>query len=159
MINNEYKKLINSKEFKKWRLKYKDPYLSSCVLINEMGTKELWHFDFYVPKSNKITTFVMDEDIIINENQKIFEQSHKKLKEVDLSNIKFDLNKVNEFIEKEFKSIKIIKKIIILQNINTMVWNVSLLGADFNLHNIKIDVNNGKVLDKSATSMLQFKAG
>ena len=39
-----------------------------------------------------------------------------------------------------------------------MLWNVSLLGIDFNLHNVKIDVKNGKILDKSATSMLQFKA-
>ncbi len=158
MIQDEYQGLIDSKEFKKWKLKHNDSYLSSCVLINEAGTKELWHFDFYIPKSNKITTFILDEDIIINEDQKIFGQSHKKLKEINLKNIKFNLEKVNELVEKEFKNIKILKKIIILQNINKMVWNVSLLGIDFNLHNVKIDASNGKILDKSATSMLQFKA-
>ena len=158
MIQDEYRRLINSGEFKKWKLKHKNSYLSSCVLINEIGTKELWHFDFYIPKTNKITTFVVDDNIIINEDQKIFEQTRKKLKEVNLDKIKFTLDRVNDILDKEFKDLKVLKKIIILQDINTMLWNVSLLGIDFNLHNVKIDVKNGKILDKSATSMLQFKA-
>ena len=153
-----YKKLLNHKEFKTWKDKHKDAYLSSCVLMNDPGQKEIWNFDFYIPKKNKITTFTVDEEIEVKEDQKIFEQKNKKLNEINLEKIKFNLNDVNKLIEKEFKHVKILKKIIILQAIGTLLWNISLLGMDFNLHNLKIDVENGKVLEKSSTPMLQFKA-
>ncbi|MEK6932696.1 MAG: hypothetical protein AABW56_02780 [Nanoarchaeota archaeon] len=153
-----YNKLLNNKEFKSWKDKHKDAYLSSCVLMSDPGQKEIWNFDFYIPKKNKITTFSVDEKLEIKEDQKIFEQNHKKLKEINLEKIKFNLNDVNKLIDKEFKNIKILKKIIILQYIETLLWNVSLLGTDFNLHNVRIDVENGKTLDKSSTSLLQFKA-
>ena len=153
-----YKKLLNHKEFKTWKDKHKDSYLSSCVLMNDPGQKEVWNFDFYIPKKNKITTFTVDEEIEVKEDQKIFEQKNKKLNEINLEKIKFNLNDVNKLIEKEFKHVKILKKIIILQSIETLLWNVSLLGMDFNLHNLRIDVENGKILEKSSTPMLQFKA-
>ena len=156
-MNQDYKKLINSKEFKNWKDKNKNAYLSSCVLINDPGTKDKWSFDFYIPKKNRITTFIMDEDISMNENQKIFEQKKKKLKEVNIDEIKFNLNKVHDFIEKEYK-VKPMKVIIVLQNLDKLLWNISLLGTDFNLVNMKLDAKTGKLIDKSTTSMLQFKA-
>ena len=153
-----YNELLRSNEFKSWINKHKDSYLSSCVSIYNPGEKEIWNFDFYMPKVNKITTFTVDEEISLNEEQKIFEQSHKKLKQVDLNKIKFDLDGVNKIVNKKFIKIKVLKKIIILQFLKELIWNVSLLSNDFKLNNIKVNAINGKVLEESSTSMLQFKA-
>ena len=154
----EHNKLINSREYKNWESKNKNAYLSSCVLINEPGTKELWHFDFYLPKANKITTFIVGENITVEEDQKIFEQSHKKLKKINLDEVKFSLSDIYKFIDKNFSDKKFLKIIIILQNLKTLLWNLSLLGNDFNLINVKVDAKTGKVVEQSTTSMLQFKA-
>ncbi len=153
----DYNKLVNSKEFKNWKDKHKDAYLSSCVLINDSGAKGNWSFDFYIPRKNRITTFIVDKYIIMSEDQKIFEQTKKKLKEVNINEIKFDLDNVHKFIDKKYK-IKPMKIIIVLQYLNKLTWNISLLGTDFNLVNMKLDAKTGKLLDKTTTSMLQFKA-
>ena len=155
----EYNNLINSEEFKKWKSKNKDSYLSSCLIMQDQDNKGSWNFGYYILKKNKITTFIMDNEIIINEDQKIFEQSKEKLKEVKINDVEFNLDNVNKFILKEFKDKKLIKTIIVLQYIETLLWNITLLGLDFNLINIKLDSKTGKLIDKSVTSMLQFKAG
>ena len=153
-----YNELLKSSEFKSWIAKHKNAYLSSCVSIYNPQEKEIWNFDFYIPKINKITTFTVGEEISLNEEQKIFEQSHKKLKQVDLNKIKFDLEKVKKIVDKKFEKVKILKTFIILQFLKELIWKVSLLGNDFKLNNIKIDAINGKVIEESSTSMLQFKA-
>ena len=155
----EYNNLINSEEFKKWKSKNKDSYLSSCLIMQDQDNKGSWNFGYYILKKNKITTFIMDNEIIINEDQKIFEQSKEKLKEVKINDVEFNLDNVNKFILKEFKDKKLIKTIIVLQYIEALLWNITLLGLDFNLINIKLDSKTGKLIDKSVTSMLQFKAG
>jgi len=155
----EYNNLIISEEFKKWKSKNKDSYLSSCLIMQDQDNKGSWNFGYYIPKKNKITTFIMDNEIIINEDQKIFEQSKEKLKEVKINDVEFNLDNVNKFILKEFKDKKLIKTIIVLQYIEALLWNITLLGLDFNLINIKLDSKTGKLIDKSVTSMLQFKAG
>src|SRR3989344_5353858 len=153
----EYNNLINSEEFKKWKSKNKDSYLSSCLIMQDQDNKGSWNFGYYILKKNKITTFIMDNEIIINEDQKIFEQSREKLKEVKINDVEFNLDNVNKFILKEFKDKKLIKTIIVLQYIEALLWNITLLGLDFNLINIKLDSKTGKLIDKSVTSMLQFK--
>ena len=155
----EYNNLIISEEFKKWKSKNKDSYLSSCLIMQDQDNKGSWNFGYYILKKNKITTFIMDNEIIINEDQKIFEQSKEKLKEVKINDVEFNLDNVNKFILKEFKDKKLIKTIIVLQYIEALLWNITLLGLDFNLINIKLDSKTGKLIDKSVTSMLQFKAG
>ncbi len=152
----EYKKLINSDEFKKWFSKNKDSYLSSCFSMQDPNSNSEWNFDYYLPKKNKITTFVVSNEITLSPDQKIFEKTKGKLKEIKLDDIKFSLDDANKFIEKEFKGRKLLKKIIVLQFLDGLIWNISLLCLDFNLINLKLDANNGKLLDKSETLMLQF---
>ena len=152
----EYKKLINSDEFKKWFSKNKDSYLSSCFSMQDPNSNSEWNFDYYLPKKNKITTFVVSDEITLSPDQKIFEKTKGKLKEIKLDDIKFSLDDANKFIEKEFKGRKLLKKIIVLQFLDGLIWNISLLCLDFNLINLKLDANNGKLLDKSETLMLQF---
>ena len=154
----EYKTLINSNNFKRWYVKHKDAYLSSCLLITDESNKGEWSFDFYLPKINRITTFGIGENININEDQEIFEQSKKKLKKINLKDIKFNLDKVNSFIDKSFKNKKFIKKIFVLQYLENLLWNITLLSLDFNITNVKLDAKNGKLLKQSTTSLLQFKA-
>ncbi len=154
----EYNKLINSKEFKNWRSRHKDSYLSSCFIMQDQNSKGSWNFDYYLPRINKLTTFILEDEIKINQNQKIFEPSHKRLKEINPDDVKFTLDKLNNLIKNEFKDAKFIKIIIILQARENLMWNVSLLGLNFNLINVKVDAITGKILDKNVTSMLQFKA-
>ena len=155
----DYKKLMHSKELKEWGLRNKEAYLSNCFIMLDKDNKGIWSFDYYLPKENKLTTFVVDEKITINQDQKIFNQSSKKLKAINVENIKFDLNKINKLLNKKFKGKLFFKKIFILQYLGKLLWNVSLLGSDFNLINVKIDALKGDVIEESTNSMLQFKGG
>ena len=58
------KKVEESADFKKWRQKNKETYLSYAFKIpQEMGSND-WQLGFYNTKSDKITTFVITDDII-----------------------------------------------------------------------------------------------
>jgi len=66
-----YKKLISSDVFKKWKFKNKDSFLCSYVSIQSP------QFDFY-NKDDTITSFAINDEIEIIENEKIYNKTDIK---------------------------------------------------------------------------------
>ena len=149
-----YNKLINSKVFKDWKLNNKNYYLSSYVLINEIP-----QFDFYNPKTDKITSFIINKEIKIKKDQNIFKSSKEKIKELKLDKINITLKQAEEIINnlEKYKHETFNKKIIILQNIKTTLWNISLITSTFNILNIKINAIDGNIISESYESLLNFE--
>ena len=127
-----YKKLINSKIFKDWKEKNKDSFLCSYIVIDKT------QFDFY-NKNDTITSFMVDNNIEIKENEKIFKKT--QLKELNLENIKLKEEKALEIVNKKYLKEKFTKKIIILQNTGEPFWNLTFITASLKLLNVKIDMN------------------
>lgn len=154
MIKSQYKKLISSKVFKDWEQNNKNYYLSSYVLINEIP-----QFDFYNPKIDKITSFILNKTVEITKDQNIFKKSKDKIQKLNLEKIKITLKKAFNIINslKKYKNIKFTKKIVILQNIKIPLWNISLITSNFNILNIKINAVNGNIISENYESLLNFK--
>ena len=127
-----YKKLINSKIFKDWKIKHKDSFLCSYIVIDKT------QFDFY-NKNDTITSFTANDNIEIKENEKIFKKT--QLKELNLDNIKLKEESALEIVNKKYPKEKFTKKIIILQNTGELFWNLTFITASLKLLNIKIDMN------------------
>ncbi|MEK6835691.1 MAG: hypothetical protein AABX55_01595 [Nanoarchaeota archaeon] len=153
-----FKKLINSNQFKTWKTKHKNAYLCSCFMITDKDKGTGWQFDYYLPRINRITSFNVENNILVQENQKIFEKAKKKLNKLNLEEAKFSLDKALDIVNKKHKDKTFMKKIIILQKLNFLIWNISLLTNDFNLINIKINAVNGNIVEETSASLLQFKA-
>tara|TARA_Y100000034_G_scaffold89696_1_gene107976 strand:- start:1416 stop:1868 length:453 start_codon:yes stop_codon:yes gene_type:complete len=127
-----YKKLESSKIFKDWKNKHKDSFLCSYIVIDKT------QFDFY-NKNDTITSFTVDNNIEIKENEKIFKKT--ELKELDLNNIKLKEKDAIEIVNKKYSKETFNKKIIILQNTEEPFWNLTFITASLKILNVKIDMN------------------
>ena len=153
----EYERLLKDKKFKSWKDKYKDAYLCSVFLLKDIEVSSGWQFDYYLPKKNRMTTFLVDKNIKFTDNQKIFSTSGK-IDEIKLDDIKFSFDKVVKLVKPTYQNKNFTKEIIIIQSLDLkLLWNVSLVTNDFNLINIKVDAKNGKILEETSSSLLQFK--
>src|SRR3989338_9191444 len=140
----EYKRLLNSREFKGWKSKNKDSFLCSFVLIDNP------QFDFY-NKNDTMTSFLMRDEIEIKDNEE-FLKSHDKLKELKLDEVKVGLREALDFV-KDIKNYS--RKIIILQDTKHPFWNITLVSSS-RLFNIKIDAVTKKVLSMQEEPISKF---
>jgi hypothetical protein len=154
MIVNQYNRLKESVLFNRWKEKNKEYYLCSYVLINDAP-----QFDFYNPKSDRITSFVLNKKIEIKNDQNIFKKAKDKIKELNINKIKISLyhaikkiNSIEKYKHEEFN-----KKIIILQNSQCPLWNISLISKTLRILNIKLNAVNGEIISENYESLLNYK--
>lgn len=158
------KKLEESKDFREWHKKNKNTYLSYVFKIpQEMGIND-WQIGFYDKKRDKITTFVIDgNNISIRAGEEIFKKEDMKVNEIQINKVKltFDtaIEKASQFQQKNFPKDKSIKIIAILQNIHQFgnIWNITYITESFNTLNMKIDAENGNVLEHNLSSVFSFR--
>lgn len=151
-------KLKQSKEFKDWVIKNEDSYLSYGFLMPTQEEEE-WQIGFYMPKIDKITTFVVSKNILINPETEVF-KNEDKVKELDIKkNISYkDALDFASTIQKEkYSQHKPIKTIMILQNINIgQVWNITYITNAYKTLNIKLNSKTSAVISDELIEMFQF---
>ena len=151
-----YDKLKKSKEFLKFKKENKNTFLASCFTMME-NKEGKWQFDFYLPNKNKMTSFNVNDKIEVQEEEGIFQKVKKEIKKLDLKKVKINLDEALKIINKKHKE-NFTKKIIVLQNLERIVWNITLLDNNMKILNIRIDAVNGKILKDKEESLLEFKA-
>ena len=156
------KKLEESSDFKKWRQKNKNTYFSYAFKIPQEMPDE-WQLGFYDRKKDKITTFVIGDDIKIKPEEDVFKKEEMKVNEIQIGKVKLSFDnaivKANEFQQKNFSKDRSIKTIAILQNLSNLgnIWNITYITEAFNTLNMKIDAVNGKILEHNLSSIFSFK--
>jgi len=158
------KTLEEDSDFKKWRNKNKNTYFSYAFkILQEMGSDE-WQIGFYDEKKDKITTFVIiGGNIKIRPEEDVFKKEEMEVNKIQIDKLRltFDnaIAKANEFQKENFPKDKSMKTIAILQNISGFgnVWNITFITEAFNTLNMKIDAENGKVLEHNLSSILSFR--
>ena len=153
--------LKKSKEFKEWKKKNLDAYLSYGFFVVEKHSDN-WKIGFYHKKEDKITSFNIGKKIIVKPEEEVFKKDKTMVKKIDLEKVNLDLDEAIknaiEFQKKEFSNENPQKIIAILQNIEIgQVWNITFITQNLNTLNIKIDSYNGRVLDKKLTNLMEFK--
>jgi len=158
------KKLKNSPEFRKWISKNKKSYLTYAFTMIENSEKSEWQIGYYDKKLDKVTVFTINNKIEINPEQDIFKKPGTAVKNINLKDIKFSLDKIlkkaQTIKEKKYSKEFVTKTIAILQNIDLgQLWNITLITSSLNTINIKIDAKTGKTIKHELISLFQFKAG
>jgi len=158
------KKLKNSPEFRKWISKNKKSYLTYAFTMIENSEKSEWQIGYYDKKLDKVTVFTINNKIEINPEQDIFKKPGTAVKNINLKDIKFSLDKIlkkaQTIKEKKYSKEFVTKTIAILQNIDLgQLWNITLVTNSLNTINIKIDAKTGKTIKHEIVSLFQFKAG
>lgn len=154
-----YKKLTESEEFKEWKKKHPKDYLVHFFKFSEEFEGD-WQIGYYSKESDKITGFVIGEQIGVLPEENVFKKQGA-VKKLVLSKVKISEKEAFESLKKikeeEYQSKVSLKTIVVLQNLSVgQVWNITFITNDFNTLNFKIGAENGKVLNHELTSLVNF---
>ena len=151
-----FKRLEKSQVFKDWKKENKSCFLCSCFTIIDKKN-DFWQFDFYNKKLNKITSFKVSDEIEIFPEDDIFSDGKSSINQLDFKDLKTEFNEISEKLKKKHKNEGIVKEIVILQNSDGLIWNISLLTSTMNLINAKVSASTGKILEEKSESVLKFR--
>jgi len=162
-LKQALKKLKQSKEFKDLSKKNKDICFSYALMMVE-GNKDIpWQLGFYHKSTDKMITFIVDKDEIkMEKEEEIFKKPGMEVKEVDIAAAKIPYNKIfkkaGEFKKNKYPNELVSKTIAILQNLKEYgtVWNITYVTLSFKTLNMKINAENGKILDHTLQSLMDF---
>jgi|TARA_Y100000310_G_scaffold336554_1_gene421424 hypothetical protein len=162
-FDSALKKLKESKEFKQWSIKNKDAFLSYTFKMLEDNKEVPWQFGFYHKATDKIITFIVDQDMIeIKEEEEVFKKPDTVVKQIDTEKIEISfksiLKKAKEFQKNKYPKELVSRTIAILQNLEEYgnIWNITYMTHSFKTLNMKINPENGKVMHHSLESLMDF---
>ena len=118
-----------------------------------------WQLDFF--HNEKIDSYKVTNNNIeqLNKDQDVFKDENVPIQELHLDQIQKNLEeavqKANEEVRKEQEEAN--KIIILLQQQEKPIWNLTFLTTTFHMHNIKVDATTGEILEKKKASLLNFK--
>ena len=162
-ITDIIKRLEESKEYKGWQKNNKSSFLAHIFKLLDEANKDDWQVGFY-NKDDTMTTFILTPaEINIAESENIFKKPDAKVQKLDEEKIKIDITKALETAKKvqtkEYKQETPSKIIAILQRLDIgQVYNITYFTQTFKILNFKIDSCNGRILKKSLTNAMDFRA-
>jgi hypothetical protein len=153
--------LEKSPEYKEWKKKHKDCYLVHLFKMADDANSDIWQIGFYSNKEDKITTFILEKSKVnVVPEGEIFREEEHKLKELDLSSVKFDyteaLKIAHELHAAQYKKEQIFKTIMILQHMDNQIWNITFVTNSFKTLNIKISAETGQVISHDLQSLIEI---
>jgi len=154
------KKVESSKAFKSFKKEHQDYFLAHCFAMLVEGEKEKdikWELGYYSEKADKIVVF----EIMPKVNMRPEEDAFKKegtIKKLDIKKVKINLAKAlkicDELTNKKYPNRSITKKIIILQNLEKEMYNITLVTLSFDILNVRVDASTGKILSDNIQSIM-----
>ena len=151
-ILETYSEITESEKFKQFKEENSNSFLSSVFL------DKTWQFNFSNDK--KITTFFIKDSLVETEESDVYE-INKEIKELNLEDVKINLEKAEELIKKVMEKEKINetvnKKIIILQQRQVPIWNLTYITSALNVFNIRINAISGEILEQKFENIMKFK--
>ncbi len=146
-LQEEFSKIIESEDYKEFKKENPDSFLANVFL-----DKDGWQFNFSYDK--KMISFYLQEDVIKTEESEVYEKN-SQLEELKLKEIKIDLEKAENLIKAEEE---ITKKIIILQQKEVPLWNITYITSSMDVINVRINAISGEIIKQNTENILNFKA-
>ena len=155
--------LKESNTFRQWNEKNTDNFFSYALKIIENKSEEPWKLGFYLKSKDKMVSFIIKSDNIEMQNEEeIFKRPETEVKPIKEEKIKVPFKRIlknAEQLQKEKYSKEIISKTIaILQNLKEYgtVWNITFVTLAFKTLNLKINSENGEIIDYNLESLMSL---
>jgi len=158
-LNQTLEKLKQSKQFKDWNKENPDIFFSYAMKTSDSDT---WQLGFYNKKTDKMTTFIINREIEMQQEEEIFKKPSMEVEpiEIEKAKIPFEkiLKKAEEFQKKKYPKELVSKTIAILQNLEQYgtIWNMTFVMHSFSTLNMKINPENAKILTHSLESLMNL---
>ena len=162
-LKESLNKLKNNNDFKQWGKNNKNTFFSYAFKILKEENFDGWQIGFYNKNNNKITTFsVIKDEIQINQEDDVFKKPDISVNKINTEKLKLPFKKILQraeaFKEKKYPKEVEEKIIVILQNLEPFgdVWNITYITKSFSTLNIKVNAENGKILQHKLSSIFAF---
>ncbi len=149
-----------SGSFREWIKKNAGAYVCSAVKILGEGATGNWEIHFYNPADDTITTFLVDQTVILKDkNALMLKEPWKKVAALDISGISLNEERTirraemtnHEKYPKEVPT----KKIFFLQQTDKPLWNITFIMQSLRMLNMKIDAASGEVQEDSLRGIIE----
>jgi hypothetical protein len=159
-LKDNVKKVESSKIFKDFIKANPDYFLAHCFAMLVEGEKEKdikWELGYYSEKTDKVVVFETTPNINMRPEEDAFKKDGT-IKKLDIKKVKINVSKAlkscEELTTKKYPNRNITKKIIILQNLEKEIFNITLVTLSFDILNIRIDAATGEVLSDNIQSIM-----
>ncbi|MBN2881141.1 hypothetical protein JXM83_03740 [Candidatus Woesearchaeota archaeon] len=157
-LKKVYNELIDSTIFKAWKDSTSNAYLTHAFTMYEKESESEWQFGYYNKDTDKITTFVIGDDIKRLPEADVLKREGL-LNELKFESVQIDaitaLKAAKSLQEEKYKGQEPLKIIVLLQNLEEgIVWNLTYLTIGFKTLNIKISAVDASVVDHSLKSII-----
>jgi len=158
-LNLALEKLKKSKQFKDWNNKNPETFFSYAMKTSDNDT---WQLGFYNKKTDKMTTFIINQEIEMQQEEEIFKKPDMEVNPINLNKIKISYKKIlkiaEEFQKKKYSKELASKTIAILQNLEQYgtIWNMTFVMHSFSTLNMKINPENAKILTHNLESLINL---
>ena len=154
------KKTEQSSVFKNWKKNHPEAYLSYGFYMIDPNIRAEWQLGYYNPLLDKITTFIVGEEILKNPDADIFKD--KRVLKLNIAKVKVELDEALQKAEdlriKKYSAYIPVKKIIILQNLEIgQIWNITLITQAIKTINIKIGSETGEVIKHELMDLFKIE--
>ena len=156
------KNVENSEVFKAWKNDNPKSFLCSFFNILEADKESGWQVYFYNEADDTITSFLAEGNVeLVESGSKIFKEKDTKVDELKLKEVEIRMDEAFGAVERlrleKYPHENPSKKIIILQKIKVPLWNITYITSGFKTLNVKIDAENGKIIEENLSSLLSYK--
>ena len=158
-LNQALERLEESKEFEEWKKKNPETFFSYAMKTSD---NDAWHLGLYHKATDKITTFVIDQEIEMQQEEEIFKKPDMEVNPIDMVKIKAPYKKIlkiaENFQKKKYPKELASKTIAILQNLKQYdtLWNITFVMYSFKTLNMKINPENGKIITHNLESLMNL---
>ena len=157
-IQDEYDTLTQSDEYTTFNSVPNDFYLVHVYRMMDAKVAGKIEFGFYSAEKDRMVIFETNP-AKKHDEEEVFKDS-RTIHELDLETVKISMDDALSIAEKtrqeKYKSEMIYKTIIILQNLGTQVWNITLVSLSFNIINIRIDAETGVVMESNIHNIMSL---
>ena len=158
-VIDSYQRLQDSESFKDWKKNNSESYLTHAFTMYETNQNNGWQFGYYDKTSDKITTFVMEEEIKTMPPAEVLKRDDL-LNELDIQKVEIDLqnalNKASTIQKENYKGQDPMKIVVLLQNLKEgFVWNLTYLTVTFKTLNVKISAQSGDVIEHNLHDLIR----
>ena len=153
--------LEKSSTYTNWKKDNLSTYLVNCFKMTDPGKDSDWQIGYYDKDSKKITTFLVGDEIILNNQDDVLREKGI-IQPLNLENIKITYDEAIESAlncqNEKYPGNAPLKKIVVLQNIDEgEIYNVTFVTQSFKTLNIKVSHVDGKIISDKMTSIFDFQ--
>ncbi|MBT4651228.1 hypothetical protein HOC13_01780 [Candidatus Woesearchaeota archaeon] len=163
-FHEAHQQLLKSIIFKDWKSNHDSSYLSHfyCQVDSKLNQTTSWELGFYLPKEDKITTFIVAQEVAIKAEDEVFKKEGT-VDELPLEEVKTTLTEISpiiqELLQKEYSKEIFLTGFLILQKYQGQtMWNVSFATKSLNIVNIKVNTQNKEVISHQSINFIEQKA-